>query len=253
MTTYNTGTTADNNTGSPLATQAITIPAGILGGDVVFICATNVNLIATPAAMSAASTGTTPVQAGTTGTGTEPLPASVATAVWYFTAAGTFGSASSDVGKVVTITATSTSTGFISAALAAYSGASNSSPVDVVGNAFGGAGVASVTCPSKVTGVAGDWAVYFGSGAAEGGGLAGPSGATMRQSVMSGADVGVAVYDSNGSAGAAGSTIGGGTFTTSSATNSILVAFTLGLAPPAAATAGRPLVVSQAVNRAAYY
>lgn len=212
---------------SQVSSSTITIPTGILGGDVVLIFATVVPISATVATITASSTGTTPVQAGSTTSGSEPLPATVSGAVFWFVAAGAAGSASTDVGKIVTLTYSTT--GFPATALQGYSGASTSSPVDVIQGAFGGANTASVTCPTLTTGVSGDWAVFLGGGAAEGGNLTIPAGSTSRQAVISGSDVAAAITDSAGAVGSAGASIGGGTFTTSTATNSVLVAFTVGL------------------------
>jgi hypothetical protein len=227
-TSYNTGTTATSN-GSQTASQAITIPAGVLAGDVVLILAEQVVLTSSPSTLSAASTGTTPSQAGSQVTGTEGLPAAVTGAVFYFVATGT------DAGKVVTISAGAS--GFWGVALVAYTGASNTSPIDVINGAFGGANTNTVTCPSLNTGVAGDWAVYLGGGAAEGsasGTMGIPASSTQRQNAVDGSAIGKAASDSNGSVGAAGTSIGGGTFTCASNGNAILTAFTIGLAPAAA-------------------
>jgi hypothetical protein len=224
--TYNTGTTA--NSGSfQTTTQAVTVPAGVLAGDVVLMKADIVVLTGTPPTITASSTGTAPSLAGSEDSGSESLPAAVTGAVFYFVASG------SDAGKVVTFSAGVVG-GFWAVALAAYTGASSSSPIDVIQGAFGGANTATVTCPTLDTGVAGDWAVYLGGGAAEGGNLTIPSGTTSRQSVSSSANIAEVICDSGGSVGGSGTPIGGGTFTTTIATNSILTAFTVGLAPPAA-------------------
>jgi hypothetical protein len=229
MITQNTGTTASS--GAQVTTQAITIPAGVLGGDVVLMKADIIVLTVTPPVISASSTGTTPSLAGSEDSGTEALPAAVTGAVFYFVAAGTTGSASSDAGKIVTFSAGGVVSGFWAIALEAYTGASTSGPIDVIQGAFGGAGVNSVTCPVLMTTKANDWAIFLGGGAAEGSGFTVPSGSTSRQLVESSADVAAAISDSNGSAGAAGASIGGGSFTCNTAANSILIAFTVGLAP----------------------
>lgn len=219
---------------SQVASQAITVPAGVLAGDVVLIKADAVNVTnGTVPTLTPSSTGTTPTQVGSTAGGSEPLPAAVAGALFYFIASGT------DAGKVVTISTSINS--FMSVGLAAYTGASNSTPIDVSGGAFGGANTNSVTCPSKVTGVTGDWAVYLGGGAAEGsanGTMGIPAGSTSRRNTVDGSAIGIAITDSNGSVGASGASIGGGTFTSASPTNAILTAFTVGLAPPGGGGAG---------------
>lgn len=220
---------AGDSGGSQVTSQTITVPAGILGGDVVLIWAICVPISSTVATITASSTGTAPVAVtGGNITGTEPLPATVTGRLFTFTAAGATGSASSDVGKVITLTYSTS--GFGAQALQGYSGASTSGPVDVIGGAFGGANTASVTCPVLSTGAADDWAVFLGGGAAEGGNLTIPAGSASRRADLSSTDVAAYISDSNASVGAAGTSIGGGTFTTASATNSILVALTVGLA-----------------------
>lgn len=228
--TYNTGATADSGSGSG-TTQNITVPAGVLANDVVLLVAQHITLTGTPATLSVSSTGTTPTAAGGTNnpaTGSEGLPASVTGQVWYFVASGT------DAGKVITVTASGA--GFRTLALAAYTGAATTTPVDVIAGAFGGANTASVTCPTLSTVTSGDWAVYLGGGAAEGANLTGPAGATSRQSDVSSANIAAAILDSNGSVGGSGTSIGGGTFGTASATNSLLTAFTVGLKAAGAGT-----------------
>lgn len=229
MITQNTGTTA--NSGSQVTTQAITIPAGVFGGDVVLMKADIIVLTAIPPTITASSTGTSPILAGSEDSGTESLPAAVTGAVFYFIAAGTTGIASPDIGKVVTFSVGGVVSGFWAVTLEAYTGASSSSPIDVIQGAFGGASSNSVTCPTLMTTQANDWAIFLGGGAAEGSGFTVPSGSTSRQSTESAADVASAISDLNGSVGAAGTSIGGGTFKCNTAANSILIGFTLGLAP----------------------
>lgn len=237
MTIAPTAGAINNGTASQVTSETITVPSGILGGDVVFVWAVVVPISASVAAITAASTGTTPAAVpGGNITGSEPLPATVTGQLFSFIAAGTTGSASSDVGQVITLTYSVA--GFPSTALQGYSGADTSAPADVINSAFGGANTLSVTCPVLSTGVNGDWAVFFGGGAAEGSGLTAmgiPAGSTARQNLVGSVNIGAAVTDSNAAVGAAGTSIGGGTFTATSGPNSILVALTVGLAPPSVA------------------
>lgn len=226
--THNVGATADS-AGSTTTTQAITVPAGVKGGDVVLVYANAVVLTATAPAITASSTGTSPVSAHAPVTGTESFPAAIAGAVWQFKAAGTLGAASPDVGKVITVSAGATSV-YWSVALYAYTGCNSAAPVDVINGAYGGANSNTVTCPVLSTGKAGDWAVYLGGGAANGGSFAGPSGSTQRESDNSSVGVAAGIFDGNGPAGAAGASIGGGHFTCATASTAMLVGFTVGLA-----------------------
>jgi hypothetical protein len=216
---------------SQVSSQAITIPAACAAGDVLVIYAIQVPISATVGTLSIASTGTTPVAAAAEVSASESLPATVAARPW------TVVCGSGDAGKV--ITASSTTTGFWSLAVAAYTGVDNTTPVDVApaGAATAGGNAATVTCPSGTTVTAGDWALFLGGGAGEGGNLTPPSGSTSRESsVSSGINVFAVIADGNASAGASGTSIGGGTFTTTSATNSILAAFTIGLKPAGSST-----------------
>lgn len=220
-----------------VTSQAITIPAAVAAGDVLVILAAQVPISATSPTLSIASTGTAPVAAAAQQTGSESLPATLGARPW------TVVCGAGDAGKVITVT--STTTGFWSLAVAAYTGVDNTTPVDVAGGAVSAGNTATVTCPTETTGSAGDWALFLGGGAGEGGNLTPPSGSTSRESsVHAGTNVFAVIADGNASAGAAGASIGGGTFVTGSATNSLLAAFTIGLkaagsgTPGAAALAG---------------
>ena len=210
-------------TSSQVTSETVTIPAAVLAGDVIVIHAVQVPISSTVGVLTVTSTGTTPVAQGSQATASETLPATVAGGIWTIIAS------SSDAGKVITVA--STTTGFISVAIAAYTGVDNTTPVDVVqGAATTGGNTASLACPSLTTGYAGDWALYCGGGAGEGGNLTPPSGSTSRESVFtSGINVYAVIADGNGSAGASGTVIGGGAYTTGSASNSIFCAFTVGL------------------------
>lgn len=221
---FNTGTTADS-AGVQATSQAIMIPAGVLNHDVALVCATNVVLTGTPSTLSIGSTGTAPVQIGTTVTGSNGLPASIASAVYYIICTAT------DAGKVVTVSASAS--GFWAVSLAAWTGVSNVGPIDVSGSAFGGPDTPSVTCPVKTTTLAGDWAVFCSAGTAQGNSnstITVPAGSTSRANHVSSSSVGAAIADSNASVGGSGTSIGGGTFTCITAANSMLAGFTVGLA-----------------------
>lgn len=216
-----------NSASSQVSSLQLVLPSTLQGGDVVLILATSVPISSTTATLTASSTGTTPLQQGSPATGSEPIPATVTGTVFSIICAGSTGTASSDAGATVTISASTS--GFMALACAAWSGVANGGPVDVISGAFGGASTATVTCPVLTTTLSGDWAIFLGGGAAEGGGLTPPTGSTLRKSTVSGSDVAAVIADSNAGVGASGTSIGGGNFTTASATNSILVGFTVGL------------------------
>lgn len=215
--------------------QTITIPAACAAGDVLVIYAVQVPISSSLPVLAATSTGTTPVAAAATQSASESLPATVGGRPF------TVVCGAGDAGKVITVSSTTGGTatnGFWSIAVAAYTGVDNTNPVDVIGGtATAGGNTATVTCPSESTATAGDWALFLGGGAGEGGNLTPPSGSTSRESsVNGGTNVFAVIADGNASAGASGTSIGGGTFTTTSATNSILAAFTLGLKPAGSST-----------------
>lgn len=205
--------------------QAITIPAAVAFGDEVLIYAVCLPVTTTtpPVITVQSSTGTIPQAFGTPATGSEPLPASVSGTPFQFTASA------SDAGKVITFQ--SSIAGFWAISLFAWTSANTSAPISVVSlPAFGGANTASVTCPAvTATCPAGSLLVQLGGGAAEGGSLTLPAGSTSRAAIVSGVNVASAICDGNAVV-SQGSQAGGGTFSTASATNSILVTHTLLLA-----------------------
>lgn len=223
MTSFNTGTAVSS--GNTQATsQAITVPAGVLNGDLILVVASQVPLTGTTTdTISAASTGTAPVQVGSTQHVANSIPSNLNAAV-FKVAAG-----ASDAGKVITVS--STESGFWAVALAAYTGTAGASAIDVSGGTAAAAGASSVTCPAETTGVNGDWAIYLHAGADQNHTLTGPAGTTQRAQVIDvSSALTAAIYDSNAGAGNAGASIGGGTFSAGVSTNNLLAAFTIGLA-----------------------
>lgn len=217
-----------NSGASQAGSQAVTIPAGVLTGDAVIIICTQVVISGTSGTLTPTSTGTTPTQIGATLT-LSSGSITLLSAAYYFVASP------SDASKVVTIT-NGSQFGFWSLSVAAYTGASASSPIDVSQGATTAIGSSSVACPSLTTGVSGDWAVYLSAGAFENGTITVPSGATSRTAVVAASDVVAAITDSNASVGGSGTSIGGGTFTAGSNSNNFLSAWTIGLSP----TGGAP-------------
>jgi hypothetical protein len=230
---YNTGTTATADALAQATPFTFTIPAGVSTGDVMLVvleCFTFTS--ASPGIAAPASGGGSwaAIPPGLVNSGPSAGVNTYATA-WQRVATA------SDPGSTFSVTFSGTQGSsdefWWGAAMVSYTGASNSSPVDVSGGQ--GALGTSVTCPSESTGVPGDWAVYL-AGVTTGtpGAVSGPAGATSRQSVLDGANVGAAVSDSNGSVGGSGTSIGGGVF--SQASGSWWGAFTVGLAPASGTT-----------------
>lgn len=222
---YNTGATATNQGGGGGASQTLTIPAGVLAGDVMLL-AVNAFSNGTTPALTVASTGTAFTQIGATQKGGTGSGYSVYGGIYYAVAAGT------DAGKVITASVSGGGAPFVCVALAAYTGVSSSAPVDVSGGA--NAGISPLTFPAETTGVANDWAVYLAPfSESVNASFTGPAGTTSRQSVESGG-IGCAIWDSAGGVGGAGTSIGGAGETLSSTAATVwLTGFTVGLAPAA--------------------
>ena len=229
---FNTGVSNDSG-GGTAANVTLTIPAGVLGGDVILFVAEGFDAVS-GATLSASSTGTSPIlldQNQTAGTNNGLFGNG---AVWYFIASAT------DAGKVITITASGAMNPFWSASLAAYTGAAS---IDVHGGvaAESTTGAATST-PALTTGVAGDWAIYLaGLGIPAGGtspAINEPSGTTSRQKHEASSSICSDICDSNASVGPAGTGIGGSgkQYSPSSPPgNTWYNLFTVGLSPAVAA------------------
>lgn len=214
---FNTGTTGAGTT---------TIPAGVLAGDVMLLVVNGFSNGTSPV-VSVSSTGTAFTQIGSQVAGGSASGFSSYGAIFYAVAAAT------DAGKVITASITGGGTPSFATALAAYTGASNSAPIDVSGGA--GSGVSPLSFPTLSTGHAGDWAISLSAyGEGSGAGVTVSSG-TLRENHEPSFGVGAGIWDSNGSVGGSGTSIGGNTVS-SSAASVWLTAFTVGLAPPSSGT-----------------
>lgn len=224
---FNTGTTASADTA---ASVDVTIPSGVLVNDVMIMSLEVFTEDSSAPTVSFSGAGGTwtlvPVSAGS-----NPETCN-SSGVYSYGYAYYRVATSGDPGATLTVSESGSAAGttWMDVALVSYTGASTSSPIDVAAGAgiYSGSGI---TCPSKTTGVANDWAVYLWNGAPGGSpGITGPAGTTQRQNIVDAANVGAGIWDSDGSVGAAGTAIGGGTFTGGS--SDWWQAFTIGLAPP---------------------
>jgi hypothetical protein len=242
---WNTGTATSGGSGGA-ASYNITIPAGVLQNDVVFVVFSGLGS-SSAETVQASSTGTSPsiVQSsqdvGISGT-------HCAMALFSFVASA------SDAGKVITGSLVSGDSVNWAAAIGAWSGASTSSPIDVSGVTANAGSGNSLTCPSETTGVANDWDLQIVGAALGGSSYTGPGGFTQRESVADGSSGSAAIiYDSNGSVGGSGTSIGGGVFTNAGHDN-WWAGWTVGLAPsagtPHTATASLTITPSFAVKKA---
>jgi hypothetical protein len=224
VTSYNTGATgsADN-----AASAEVTIPAGVLAGDTMWLGFTIFCETATApdiALTGGAATWTAPEPSS----GSNPEQATTGTLYAYgyvYEAKAT----ASDPGAILTITETGSPAGttWISAALVSYTGAASSQPDVMVSAAAND--VLSVAAPAVDTGRAADWYVGFQLGGTNGTPTAGPPG-TQREAVTSAAGVTAVAWDSDGGVGGAGTSIGGGTVHGgNSAPNNTFTVFTIGM------------------------
>jgi hypothetical protein len=228
-TSYNTGIPWS---ASNAASAAGTIPSGVLTGDTMWLGFTIFCEAATAPAITLTGGGAT-WTAPAPSAGSNPEQATTGTLYAYgylYTAQAT----ASDPGATLTITETGSPAGttWISAALVTYTGAGSMQPDVIVSAAAND--VLSVAAPAVNTGRAGDWYLGFQLGGTNGAPTSGPPG-TQRQAVTSGAGVTAVVWDSNGTVGPAGTSIGGGTVHGgNSAPNNTFTVFTIGMAPAAA-------------------
>ena len=230
---YNTGTAANAGPVTHSASFTFTIPAGVNTGDVM--------LVAVECFMytSASPSIATPTSGGGSWASIPPglLDSGAASGFNAYGTAWQRVATASDPGSTFTVSFTGTAGSpdqiWWAAAMVSYAGANTSSPIDVSGGAVNVGGGASLTTASVMTGADNDWLVYlipWGSYGTPT--LTGPGGATQRQLSTPIADGDAAAYDSNGSVGASGTSIGGGVF---SATNTgWWNGFTVGLAPAGA-------------------
>lgn len=232
----NTGTTAHAETA---ASCNVTIPAGVLAGDVMVMMLTVFTETGSTPAISFSGGGGTWTLVPMT-TGTNPEVATAGSSVWSYGFAYTRVATAGDPGATVTVTETGSAAGttWFAIALEAYTGCNTAAPVDV---AFGAnaQGTAQGTAPSGNTATAGDWAIHMDGGGINTGPLVGPAGSTQRQNIDSSASVCAGINDSNGPVGGAGTSIGGGHWSQTGSTANWWSMFTIGLAAaPAAVTLG---------------
>lgn len=242
----NTGTTASADTATSVN---VTIPAGVLTNDVMIMSLEVFTEDSTAPTISFSGAGGSwtlvPVS-----TGSNPEVSSGGSIFAYGYAYYRVATAG-DPGATLTISESGSPAGttWFCVSMESYTGASTTSPIDVAGGAVttGATNTLSITLPTKTTGVANDWAIYLLSGGLIAGASETISSGTIRRQLTDAAGIATALADSNGSVGAAGTSIGGNTWniTGQGASNTWLSAFTIGLAPPSAAAAPPPSFITQ--------
>lgn len=201
---YNTGAVVSmTSTGT---SKTLTIPAGVLAGDAMFLLFTAYSETSGSSTLSVSSTGGAWTQVGST-IYEATANFEVNSSLWVRSATSADPSA--------TITMSSTTALFLHGELVSYTGAATSGMVDAFADGTTTTAGTSFTTPSATTVAANDWAVYFLSLCCDGGSAAtptAPSGTTMRESAAT--TGGISGVADNHTALAAATGIGGGTFTT---------------------------------------
>jgi hypothetical protein len=244
MATHNTGTTATLGQSAHTVPFTFTIPAGVLAGDVMLV---SVNTFSFPLTGPATST---PTSGGGSWTAVGPLVAAQDGTAGVFATAWYRVATAGDPGSTFTISWTGGVGGtdgfWWTATHDSYTGFWTPDPVAQSITPTSGAQTAVGSCPSGTSLRSGSWVVQLGPITPNSSGtITGvPSGMTQRQLSNGNSGVSCASADSGASVGAAGTPIGGGSFTTSNATDNWWAEWTIELAtvgaPAAAVSAPTP-------------
>lgn len=231
---YNTGTTAQQVQVAHTVQPTITVPAGVLTGDLILVSIGVFTFTPTGADFTlTATTGHTWTNiGGGVANGGANGGLNQFSKLWVRTA--TSGDAGDTLTFAFTGTQGSTDQFWWDISVDVWTGAG---AVDVIASPqLNNATNTLSATPTVNTATAGDWAVQICAASIDSGGtLSGiPSGTTQRGLIASNSGVGLSIADSNASVGAAGTTIGGGTFT-ANAQSSWWVQWTLGLSPASGA------------------
>lgn len=228
--TFNTGSTALQG-GTGFTSFTMSVPSGTLVNDVMISTLHWWASVNSAPTFSVSGPGGAWTQIGTNQLSTDSSANWVYGSTWYrvATSSDTAGTITLSQGGIPAATSGSAAT-----AVATYTGASVTTPIDVSGGtAITGLSSAAVTCPTLTTTKAGDWAVYaldcfYGVGAT----ITLPGGTTQREKANAGSGQIALICDSNGTVGSSGTVIGGGTFSNSNGAGSTYAAaFTIGLEP----------------------
>jgi hypothetical protein len=224
---YNTGATSSANTATSCN---ITIPAGVLAGDLMLLGIACFNEVASAPTITITGGGGSWTLLSPMHDGTNPQAVNNGTlfnwAYVYYRVA-----TAGDPGATLTVSEAGSpaATTWLSLVLVSYTGAASSQP-DVAGS-VGANNVLTVTSPSETTATANDWSAGMLLGGTNGAPVGGLP-ATSRQLITSGAGISAGIWDSNGSVGGAGTSIGGVTVHGgNNAANNTFGVFTIGLAP----------------------
>jgi hypothetical protein len=223
---YNTGTTGSASSIPAATAFTFTVPAGVLTGDVMVVSLNVFSFTANTFGISTPSSGGGSwTQIGTTQVGSQGSVGGWGSA-WYRIATA------SDPSSTFTVSWTGTNGGgntfWWAADLESYTGFYTPAPI---GNfsASVSSGTSAVS-PSVTTSLPGSWGIQTCPSSISGSGSITGEPATNRHVLNPGAGVNNGISDTNGSAGAAGSTIGGGTWSFSASSSGAGITFTIELA-----------------------
>ena len=245
MATHNTGTTATLGQSAHTVPFTFTIPGGVLAGDVMIV---GINTFSFPLTGPATST---PTSGGGSWTAVGPLVAAQNGTAGVFATAWQRVATAGDPGSTFTISWTGGVGGtdgfWWTATFDAYTGFWTADPIAQSITPTSGAQTAVGTCPSGTSLRSGSWVVQLAPITPNSSGtITGvPPGMTQRQLSNGNSGVSNASADSNASVGAAGTAIGGGSFTSSNATDNWWTEWTIELATVAG---GAPATVSAPVG-----
>jgi hypothetical protein len=244
VSSYNTGVTATHSALPHGTPHTFTIPSGVAVGDVMLVFVEAFTWTSSAPAFGTPTSG---------GTGSwapiGSLTDSGASGAFdvYFQAywkVATSGDASSTFSISFTGTPGSTDSFYWTSDLESYTGFYTAAPIGNYAITRAG-GLTTITAnPTVATLCSGSWGIQANAGGVNGSGTISTAPATNRHLYNPGDGIDIAVSDTNGSAGGAGSNIGGGTFTASA--QSQWVNWTIELctqAAPVAAPGGTPPVI----------
>ena len=235
MANYNTGATCGANGISHTTACTLTVPSGVLTSDVmiatvmIFTYSGATAVVSAPTSGSGSSNTWTPIGS--------PITCNqgslVCISACFYAVAGSTDASSTFSVKYGGATP-STDALYWAIEVESYTGFYTASPVGNY-NSVTGVNATTVTAPSTTTARAGSWAIQTCNVAASASGSISSPPATSRHLNNYGVGIDCAMSDTNGSAGGAGSSIGGGNFTVANGTGGGGMAWTIELCTQAAA------------------
>lgn len=226
---YNTGTTGSLDSVAHTSNFTFTVPSGVQVGDVMVVVVEAFTWTSSSPAFS------TPTSGGGSWTPAIGIQASgAASGLDAYGQVFTRVATASDPGSTFTVSWTGTIGAsdqfWWDAAMASYSGVEPFVPVESIAAVNWAGPTLVLSLPSFTTTHDNDYVIYCGGGGVNAGSIINSPG-TQRQSVVASSGIGAALFDSNGSVGPTGTSVGGGNFYSSAGSTQWLNAFTVVLTP----------------------